>query len=379
MSLRKERQRDEVQRQRLVILLRVILVILMSVVIAVGIVRESEEQQGSITLLDSWWILALMGALFFSMVVAVDILTPQKKLSAVSAILFGIFGGLVVTVLLSYVIDYFKGVYFGSPEFDRDFVNQIALLIKVILGLSLSYLGASTILQTQDDFRLVIPYVEFAKQIRGPKPLVIDTSALIDGRIHSIADIGMVQVPLIIPRFVLDELQALSDSDSKLKRSRGRRGLDIVGKIQKSPHLDVTMDESLMSGNDVDQMLVEYALSVRGVIVTTDTGLARIASIRGVHALNLHELARAMRPSVIPGEPITVHLIKAGEQAGQAVGYLEDGTMVVAEDGGDHIGTQVRLVVKSTMQTSAGQLVFGRLVNDAAGDSGAFTPEADEA
>ncbi len=383
VTMNRERDREEMQRDRLIGYLRIVFVILLSVVVALGIVSESTETSSGIQLSNYWWLLAGGTAIFFFIVTGLDILTNRKKLSAVSAILFGAFAGLILTILLGLLIDFFVNVFYldsGTPSEQQAFVARVSLLVKVILGLGLSYLGASTILQTQDDFRLVIPYVEFAKQIRGTKPFILDTSALIDGRILDISEVGLLQVPLVVPRFVIDELQTLSDSGDKLKRARGRRGLDILGKLQKNPRMDITIDATIVPGKDVDQMLVELGKLMPGSIMTTDAGLVRVASIQGVASMNIHDLANALKPSVIPGEPLSVHLIKPGEQQGQGVGYLEDGTMIVAENGADFIGREVQLIVTSTMQTSAGRLIFGRVNNEpGAGDSGEFrTRRSDE-
>lgn len=378
MNMVREREREELQRSRLIGYLRIVFVILLSVVVALGIVSESTETTSGVQLSDYWWLLAAGTAMFFFAVTGLDILTNRKKLSAVSAILFGAFAGLILTILIGLLIDFFVNVFYIDPGMSAEqqaLVGRVSLLVKVILGLGLSYLGASTILQTQDDFRLVIPYVEFAKQIRGTKPFILDTSALIDGRILDIAEVGLIQVPLVVPRFVIEELQTLGDSGDKLKRARGRRGLDILGKLQKNPRMDITIDSTMVAGKDVDQMLVELGKAMPGTIMTTDAGLVRVASIQGVGSLNIHDLANALKPSVIPGEPLMVHLIKAGEQPGQGVGYLEDGTMIVAENGADSIGKEVQLIVTSTMQTSAGRLIFGRVSNSdhepgESGDSG---------
>ncbi|MFG0293233.1 MAG: PIN/TRAM domain-containing protein [Phycisphaerales bacterium JB065] len=376
INMIRERDREEQQRNRLIGYLRVVFVILLSVIVALGIVSESTETTSGVQLSDYWWLLAGGTMIFFFIITGLDILTNRKKLSAVSAILFGAFAGLILTILLSFLIDFIVEVFYLEPGVDAEkeaFVDRVTLLVKVIFGLGLSYLGASTILQTQDDFRLVIPYVEFAKQIRGTKPFILDTSALIDGRILDIAEVGLIQVPLVVPRFVIEELQTLSDSGDKLKRARGRRGLDILGKLQKNPRMDITIDPTIVAGKDVDQMLVELGKLMPGTIMTTDAGLVRVASIQGVGSMNIHDLANALKPSVIPGEPILVHIIKPGEQQGQGVGYLEDGTMIVAENGANCIGKEVQLTVTSTMQTSAGRLIFGRVSDDASGESGEFS------
>jgi uncharacterized protein YacL len=238
----------------------------------------------------------------------------------------------------------------------------------VLFGVAFTYLGVSIVLQTQDDFRLVIPYVEFAKQTRGVRPLLLDTSVLIDGRFLDAAETGLIQSPVVIPRFVIAELQTLADSAERLKRTRGRRGLELVGKMQRSPRLDVSVDETPVPGKSVDQMLVELARQLSGSIVTTDIALARVGKIHGVTVINLNDVALAMKPSFIPGERLRVSLIKPGEQPEQAVGYLEDGTMVVAENGRAAIGKTVDLIVATSLQTSAGKLIFARIPDGAVGE-----------
>jgi uncharacterized protein YacL len=213
----------------------------------------------------------------------------------------------------------------------------------------------------------VIPYVEFAKQLRGVRPMLVDTSALIDGRIADVASTGFVQSPLIIPRFVVAELQTLADSGDATKRNRGRRGLDLITKLQRIAMVDVTIDDKAVPGKGVDTQLVELAREMNAMILTGDVALARIASIHSVPVLNLNDLAIATRMSLVPGEPVTVKLIKHGEQAGQGVGYLGDGTMVVAENGGHRVGDVVTMVVSSSLQTSAGRLVFARIGEEEAG------------
>ncbi len=353
------------QQRRVVNLLRVVLFVLSAVVISLAMVQASTNNKSGIELSDYAWI--IVGTVVFAgIIITIDVLTPKRKLSTITSILFGTFAGLVATILLSLVIDYVYQTFFGEPAsaVAKEEIDRLLLSIKIILGIGLCYLGAAVVLQTQDDFRLVIPYVEFAKQIRGPKPLLLDTSAVIDGRVQAIAESGFFQTPIVIPRFVIGELQQLSDSSDRLKRARGRRGLDVVTGLQRSPKLDVTIDETVVQGKDVDQMLVELARMMPASIITTDVGLNRVASIQGVSVLSINDLANALKPNVIPGEALSVELIKPGEQPGQAVGYLDDGTMVVAENGRDHIGEQVALTVTSTMQTSAGRLIFGRMGED---------------
>jgi uncharacterized protein YacL len=304
------------------------------------------------------WPLTLGVAIFIGLaVILVDRMTPQKNLSTIISIFLGLLAAMLATLGIGYMLDLLVTVYdIQAPS--------LVFFTKVVTGLALAYLCISTVLETQDDFRLVIPYVEFAKQIRGPRPLMLDTSALIDGRIADLAATGIIQAPIIIPGFVIGELQTLSDSTDRLKRARGRRGLDLIGRLQRSPTLDVSIDESPIPGKAVDQMLVESAKRTPATIVTADMGLSRVAGIQGVTVLNLNDVANSLKPAVIPGEGLHVRLIKPGEQRGQGVGYLDDGTMVVAEDGAEFIGEDVDLVVTSTLQTSAGRLIFGRVGRD---------------
>lgn len=305
-----------------------------------------------------WWITLIASVTLAALFLTVDVLTPNKKLQTFGGIIFGLIAGMIVTVALGFVIDLIATSW--------DFAQNAAIVnsIKVLLGISLCYLGISIVLQTQDDFRLVIPYVEFAKQLRGQRPLLLDSSAIIDARITDVGDTGLIQAPIVIPFFVVNELQMLADSSDKLKRAKGRRGLDVIARLQRNAKLDVTIDESPVPGKAVDQMLVELAREMPGMIVTGDIALARIAGFRGIPVLNINDLANALKPALVPGDTLDIHLMKPGEQPGQAVGYLEDGTMVVAEDGADSINEDVTLTVRSTLQTSAGRMIFGRIGQD---------------
>lgn len=301
------------------------------------------------------WVIPVAVALVLSGVfLGIDLLTPRKKIATITGVVFGLLAGLVATVILSSVIDLVVQTWDIQAA-------AIVSSIKVMLGMSLGFLGITSVLQTQDDFRLVIPYVEFAKQIRGPRPMVVDTSVLIDARIVDIAQTGLIQQSIVIPEFVLEELQALADSSDRAKRDKGRRGLDMVGKLQRMGTLDVVIDSTPVLKKGVDQALVELALTLKAMLVTLDTGLARIALIQDVPVLNIHDLSNALKPTVIPGSSIRVELVKAGEQDGQGVGYLEDGTMVVVEDGGDDVGRVVDAIITSSMQTAAGRLLFARM------------------
>lgn len=312
-----------------------------------------------------WWFPIVAAFVLAGAALYADLATSNKRISAIAGVFLGVLAGLLGTVALSLVMDLLLQV--SLEEQSLKALGSVIVAIKLMLGITLCYLGVTTVLQTQDDFRLVIPYVEFAKQIRGPRPLVLDSSALIDARIVDLCQTGIVQTPVLVPRFVVGELQVLADSGERLKRAKGRRGLDVIVRLQRLPGLDISIDETLVPGKAVDQMLIELARRLPATIVTTDTGLNRVASIQGVQVLNLNDVANALKPALIPGEQLSIRLLKRGEQPGQGVGYLEDGTMVVAEDGGPRIGEQVTLTVTSTLQTSAGRLIFGRMTEPDAG------------
>ncbi|MEX0774205.1 MAG: PIN domain-containing protein [Phycisphaeraceae bacterium] len=323
-------------------------------------------------------------------VVAIDAGTRRKKLSSVSGVFLGLIAGMLAAWALSFVVD-LAGLL-TTPELSfqvpRSAAEQAALSssqlaelerleayhnilegIKVVIGLITCYVSISLVLQTKDDFRFVIPYVEFTKEIRGARPILLDTSVIIDGRILDIVKTHFLQGALIVPKFVLNELQTVADSPDKLKRARGRRGLDILNKLQEDPHAAVAIQDNDAEGANVDQKLLSLALTLQARVMTNDFNLAKIATLRHVEVLNLNDLAGALKPVVLPGESMTVRLLKAGEGATQGVGYLEDGTMVVVENGRSFIGQEVDMTVTSTLQTSAGRMIFGRVSNGQASTS----------
>ena len=227
----------------------------------------------------------------------------------------------------------------------------------------LCYTCISLLLQTKDDFRFVIPYVEFAREIKGTRPCILDTSVIIDGRIADVVDTQIVDGQLVIPKFVINELQGIADSSDRMRRSRGRRGLDILNRLRNSETIDVQIfDRDLpeFAGQPVDLKLVALARHLSGKLITNDYNLNKVAQLQDVTVINLNDLANAMKPSFLPGEQISVRVVKAGEEHGQGIGYLDDGTMVVIENGREHIGQQVTIAVTSVIQKSAGRMVFGR-------------------
>lgn len=298
-----------------------------------------------------------VGAAFI--VIALDIFVPRKSLATISGLFFGLIVGMVIAYGLSLIVDLL------ASNNTSGVVSPMIPTIKLGLGVVCCYMAVSFILQTKDDVRFVIPYVEFAKEMKGAKPFVLDTSVIIDGRIADIANTKIITSELIVPRFVLQELQTIADSSDKLKRVRGRRGLDMLNKLQSNEHIEIRMldvvPERSAENAGVDEMLVDLAVQLSGKIVTNDYNLNKIAQLRGVPVININDLANALKPVVLPGESLSVKVVKPGEEAGQGVGYLEDGTMVVAEGARDRLGEFVDLTVTSVLQTSAGRMIFGRM------------------
>jgi uncharacterized protein YacL len=289
-------------------------------------------------------------------VVVGDLLTPRKRIQTISAIYFGVLLGIFLTEMMNWALRSTMELYLNQ---------KVHLMVSSFMTIFICYICISTLLQTKDDFRFIIPYMEFSKEIKGSRPLVLDTSVVIDGRIADVAETRVLDQPMVVPRFVLQELQNIADSPDKLKRNRGRRGLDILNRLQKSPGVEVRIHDAeipeLSGIREVDQRLVVLAKHLGGKVVTNDYNLNKIARLQGVEVINLNDLANAMKPIVLPGENLTVKLLKRGEEPGQGVGYLDDGTMVVAEQGAYHLGESVRLTVTSVLQTSAGRMIFGRI------------------
>jgi len=322
-------------------------------------VTKKASETGSTTYITLYMILPALAA---SVLVIVDMLWKRKHLQVLSGLFFGILAGLVIAYIVTLIVDLVVGVFPNLQD------KEIVELIRVLLGASAVFMCVTFVLQTKDDFRFLIPYVEFAKETKGSRPMLLDTSVIIDGRIADIAETRILESMAIVPRFVLAELQAIADSDDKLKRNRGRRGLDILNRLQGSKDMDIQILDitvpSVVAAADVDAKLVALAEHLSGRIVTNDYNLNKVAHLKGVDVININDLANALKPIVLPGETLTVKIIKPGEEAGQGIGYLEDGTMIVAEQGRDHIGRDVTITVTSILQTSAGRMIFGRYDTD---------------
>ena len=295
-------------------------------------------------------------------VVTIDLFWQRKNLRQISGLFFGLLAGLAIAFVLGSVVDLVAGIFPGSSGVGT---VRAVNLIKALVGATSVFLCVSFVMQTRDDFRFIIPYVEFAKQTKGARPILLDTSVIIDGRVCDMAETGVLENQLLVPRFVLTELHAVADSADKLRRNRGRRGLDVLKRMQSSDKIDLTVldlrSERDVEGAGVDNKLVALARKLGGRVMTNDYSLNKVAQLAGVDVVNINDLANALKTILLPGERIQVKLIKPGEESAQGVGYLDDGTMVVVEQGREHVGRQVGIVVTSVLQTSAGRLVFGRL------------------
>ena len=300
----------------------------------------------------------LASAAVGTIVIVLDAMTPNKRLSSVVGVYMGICFGLIAAVAVSFLIDTVANAMGGADGKTSVYLG----VSKAVLALVICYLSVSVVLTTKDDFRIVLPYVEFARQVRGIRPMLVDTATLVDGRIDSLGQAGFIDAPILIPEFVLEELQSpLGDSVDRQKRLRGRRGLDIVSKMQQNPFLDVAIDSTRPPGVGVDAMLVEMARDQDLRILTSDLNLRKVAEINGLTVLNMNDVARSLRHASIPGDTMELELVKIGEEPEQAVGYLPDGTMVVVQGGGSFLGEVVDVVVTNSLQTAAGRMIFARV------------------
>jgi uncharacterized protein YacL len=249
-------------------------------------------------------------------------------------------------------------------------VPGIGVIVPIAGSIILGYLGITIAIAKRDDVSGMFTRSGRDRSARtsgslttdSSIPKLLDTSVIIDGRIYDVCRTGFLEGPLLVPRFVLDELRHIADSSDMLKRNRGRRGLDVLGKLQKDlgATLQVYERDVAATYTEVDAKLVALAKELGGSVITNDFNLNKVAELQGVRVLNVNDLANSVKPVVLPGEEMRVHVIKDGKEVGQGVGYLDDGTMIVVDGGKRHIGDYIEVIVTSVLQTSAGRMIFAR-------------------
>ncbi|HBH96769.1 MAG TPA: hypothetical protein DDX89_03110 [Candidatus Omnitrophica bacterium] len=298
------------------------------------------------------WVWGAIGVAAGAVLVAFEALlhrVGRLSVRGFSAAVFGLLFGLVMAKMVSDAI--------GLAALDAGTMG----VTRVIVTWVFAYIGMVMALRGRDEFNIVIPYVRLTRHDRGQELHLVDTSAIIDGRILDLCKARFLEGRLLIPRFVLRELHAIADSNDSIKRNRGRRGLDILQELRRQPHVDVHIhEEEVPNVAEIDAKLVKLAQLASAKVITNDYNLNKVAELQGVSVLNVNELAKLLRPVVLPGEVIEVKPIKEGKEPSQAVGYLDDGTMVVVENGRALIGSTIRATVTSVLQTAAGRMVFVR-------------------
>ncbi|MFN2509080.1 MAG: PIN/TRAM domain-containing protein [Chthoniobacterales bacterium] len=296
----------------------------------------------------------VVGIVFGLLVVLVDRLLKGFSLRAFSSATFGLLLGLFFANLLmaSEVLRY-------QPE-----TTQWG--VRLIVYCTFGYLGMMLAMRSnRDEFSLIIPYVRFARETTQHEPLVVDTNVIIDGRIADLCATGFLSRSLIVPRFVLGELQTLADSRDSIKRERGRRGLEILNQLQRADGIELTIHDTAGDAEiETDARLVRIAKVLQARLLTNDVALCQVARLQQVPALNLADLSRALRPVLVAGDELELSLVKEGRDPHQAVGYLPDGTMIVVNHARSHLGSTVTVIVSSALQTAAGRLIFAELKSD---------------
>ncbi len=301
----------------------------------------------------SVWALVGMGigVLLATLIIFIEAGLGKLSLRGLSAAVFGLILALIISRFLTGAIDLIPDI---TPVFSSS--------LKLVLVLVLGYFGMIFAMRGRDEFNLIIPYIKFERQDQKDSVIILDTSVIIDGRILDICQTKFLEGRFVIPGFVLKELQQVADSHDPLKRNRGRRGLDILNKLKKLQHVNVKIqEEDFPDVQTVDEKLIKLSKLLSAKVLTNDFNLNKVAELQGVMILNINELAQALRPIMLPGETMEVKLIKEGKEQSQAIGYLDDGTMVVVDNSRRMIGQMIQVVVTSVLQTAAGRMIFAKL------------------
>jgi len=316
---------------------------------------------------DSALIGTVIGFGFGWLMIAIDEMLKGFSLRAFSATTFGLLLGTVVALLID-----------RSGLFENVDEKPTRWLIRLGLFLGFGYIGIVLAMRSnKEDFSLIIPYVRFAPQNKPDNLLLLDTSAIIDGRIADLIEANFVEGLVVVPRFVLKELQQIADSNDPVKRARGRRGLEMLNRLQRNTRNEVKIhDGDFPDEKDVDAKLVRLARNLRAKLYTNDYNLGKIAELQSVNYVNLHDLAKSMRTVLLPGEVVSLRLVREGKDKGQGVGYLPDGTMVVVNHAQAFVGQQVDVQVQALHQTGAGVIIFADLKRTGEQQAGEPTVQA---
>ena len=293
----------------------------------------------------------LLGFGFGGLLIALDEMLKGFSLRAFSSTSFGLLLGSMVAFLVDH-----SGLFENVDARTR-------WLIRLALFLAFSYIGIVLAMRSnKEDFSLIIPYVRFAPQNKPDNLLLLDTSVIIDGRIADLIETKVLEGLVVVPRFVLKELQQIGDSNDPIRRARGRRGLEMLNRLQRNTVAEVKIhDGDFPEEKEVDAKLVRLARNLNAKLFTNDYNLGKIAELQSVQYVNIHEVAKAFKTVLIPGEMLQLRLVREGKDKGQGVGYLSDGTMVVVNQGHALIGQEVSVQVQSLLQTGAGVIVFAEI------------------
>lgn len=291
----------------------------------------------------------------------IEYIEKNMQKMSITEILYGTVGAVIALILMTFIAEPINGMH-----------KQLGPIALILLNVLAAVIGAEIMIKKKEDITALLvnikkPVIKEKKGKESTKeavigiPKILDTSVIIDGRIFDICETGFVEGPLVIPNFVLDELRHISDSSDSLKRNRGRRGLDILNKIQKELSIETQIvDDDFPKIAEVDAKLLKLAQKIDGKVITNDYNLNKVAEFQGVPVLNINELSNAIKPVVLPGEEMTIDIVKDGKESSQGVAYLEDGTMIVVESGRKYIGQTTGVIVTSVLQTAAGRMIFAK-------------------
>ena len=295
----------------------------------------------------------------------IEYIEKSMQKMSITEIIYGTVGAVIALILMTFI---------AKPISEID--NRIGPILLILVNIVAAIIGAEIMIKKKEDITALLVNIkkpaikekkakDAVKEVVKGIPKILDTSVIIDGRIFDICETGFIEGPLVIPNFVLDELRHISDSSDSLKRNRGRRGLDILNRIQKELAIETQIvEDDFPKIAEVDAKLLKLAQKMDGKVITNDYNLNKVAEFQGVPVLNINELSNAIKPVVLPGEEMIIDIVKDGKESSQGVAYLEDGTMIVVEGGRKYIGQTTDVIVTSVLQTAAGRMIFAKPKNN---------------